>query len=417
VLLGFTAANVLSLRDEQTLSLVSDGLEDSPTRPTGVVMEGRPVRALPVVGIYGANASGKSNVLGALRLVRAAVLDSHAEWTRVDGVPRRPFALDPKAAKTPSSFEVDLVIDKTRWVYGFELSDTEVEGEWLHVYPRGRRQVWFDRDASAAEPFRFPGDHLKGERATLARLTRPDALFLSTAAANNHPQLSVLHRWFHGNLWLVTPENDRAERERFTSRRLLTEDRMRILELLRVADLGIDEIEVVRRDPDPPRVRLVRTNGRRRTAFDFDDESFGTRNWFALLGPLLLALKEGAVLLVDELDASLHPLLVTEFIRLFQDPANPKNAQLIFTSHDTTPLGTATGDRPLGREQIWLTERRADGATELYPLTDAHPRKDENLERGYRAGRYGGVPRVGPGQIVRTVRHLEEVEARSGAGG
>ncbi len=417
MLLGFTAANVLSLRDEQTLSLVSDGLEDSPTRPTGVVMEGRPVRALPVVGIYGANASGKSNVLGALRLVRAAVLDSHAEWTRVDGVPRRPFALDPKAAKTPSSFEVDLVIDKTRWVYGFELSDTEVEGEWLHVYPRGRRQVWFDRDASAAEPFRFPGDHLKGERATLARLTRPDALFLSTAAANNHPQLSVLHRWFHGNLWLVTPENDRAERERFTSRRLLTEDRMRILELLRVADLGIDEIEVVRRDPDPPRVRLVRTNGRRRTAFDFDDESFGTRNWFALLGPLLLALKEGAVLLVDELDASLHPLLVTEFIRLFQDPANPKNAQLIFTSHDTTPLGTATGDRPLGREQIWLTERRADGATELYPLTDAHPRKDENLERGYRAGRYGGVPRVGPGQIVRTVRHLEEVEARSGAGG
>lgn len=418
MLLGFTATNVLSLRDEQTLSLVSDGLDDSPARPAGVVVEGRPVRILPVIGIYGANASGKSNVLSTLRMMRAAVLDSHAVWTRTVGVPRMPFALDPKAAKTPSSFEVDLVIDKTRWVYGFELSDTQVEGEWLHVYPRGRRQVWFDRDASDAEPFRFPGDHLKGERATLARLTRPDALFLSTAAANNHPQLSVLHRWFHGNLWLVTPENDRPERERFTSRRLLTEDRMRIVELLRVADLGIDEVEVVRRDPDPPRVRLVRTSGRRRTAFDFDDESFGTRNWFALLGPLLLALKEGAVLLVDELDASLHPALVTEFIQLFQDPAaNPKNAQLIFTSHDTTPLGTATGDRPLGREQIWLTEKRADGATELYPLTDAHPRKDENLERGYRAGRYGGVPQVGPGQIVRTMRHLEEVEARAGAGG
>ncbi len=418
MLLGFSVANVLSLRDEQTLSLVSDGLDEGSARLTGVVAERRPVRALPVVGIYGANASGKSNVLGALRLMRAAVLDSHAEWTRTDGVPRTPFALDPAAVKAPSSFEVDLVIDTTRWVYGFELGDTRVEAEWLHVYPRGRRQVWFDRDASAAEPFRFPGDHLKGERATLARLTRPDALFLSTAAAYNHPQLSVLYRWFHGNLWLVTPESDRAERERFTGRRLLTDDRTRILELLRVADLGIDEVEVVRQDPDPPRVRLVRTSGGRRTAFDFDDESYGTRNWFALLGPLLLALKDGAVLLVDELDASLHPALVAEFIRLFQDPAaNPKGGQLIFTSHDTTPLGAATGDRPLGREQVWLTEKRADGATELYPLSDAHPRKDENLERGYRAGRYGGVPQVGPGQIVRTVRYLHDVEARAGTGG
>ncbi len=93
VLLGFTVANVLSLRDEQTLSLVSEGLDDSPARPTGVTIDGRPVRALPVVGIYGANASGKSNVLGALRQMRAAVLDSHAEWTRVDGlVPRQPVA-------------------------------------------------------------------------------------------------------------------------------------------------------------------------------------------------------------------------------------------------------------------------------------------------------------------------------------
>jgi hypothetical protein len=418
VLLGFTVANVLSLRDEQTLSLVSDGLDGSPARPTGLVMEGRPVRALPAVGIYGANASGKSNVLTALRQMRAAVLDSHAQWARTDGVPRTPFALDPKAAKAPSSFEIDLVIDKTRWVYGFELSDSRVEAEWLHVYPRGRRQVWFDRDAGAPEPFRFPGDHLKGERATLAKLTRPDALFLSTAAAYNHPQLSLLHRWFQGNLWLVTPEGDRSERERFTSRRLLTEDRTRILELLRVADLGIDEVEAISQDPDPPRIRLIRATEDRPTAFDLGQESYGTRNWFALLGPLLLALREGAVLLVDELDASLHPTLVAEFVRLFQDPAaNPKDAQLIFTSHDTTPLGAATGDRPLGREQIWLTEKAADGATELYPLTDAHPRKDENLERGYRAGRYGGVPQVGPGQIVRAVRHLHEVEARAGAGG
>lgn len=417
MLLGFTFANVLSFWDEQTLSLVPDGLDESHARPTGVVLERRPVRALPVVGIYGANASGKSNVLGALRLMRKAVLESHAEWTRVDGVPRTPFALDPGATKAPSAFEIDLVIDATRWVYGFELSDTRVEAEWLHVYPRGRRQIWFDRDADAAESLRFPGDHLKGERATVARLTRPDALFLSTAAAYNHPQLSVLYRWFQGNLWLVTPESDHADRERYTGTRLLTDDRARILELLRIADLGIDEVEVVGQDPDPPQVRLIRMSRGRRVPFDLDNESFGTRNWFSLLGPLLLALRDGAVLLVDELDNSLHPTLVAEFIRLFQDPAaNPRNAQLIFTSHDTAPLGTGTGDRPLGREQVWLTEKRPDGATELYPLTDAHPRKDENLERGYRAGRYGGVPQVGPGQIVRAVRRLQDLEAGAGGG-
>jgi len=227
---------------------------------------------------------------------------------------------------------------------GFELSDTRVEAEWLHVYPRGRRQVWFDRDAADAEPLRFPGDHLKGERATIARMTRPNALFLSTAAACNHPDLSVLYRWFQGNLWLVSPEGGRDDRERFTGSRMLTKDRARILELLRVADLGIDDVEVVPRDPDPPEVRLVRMSRGHRVPFDLDNESYGTRNWFALLGPLLLTLRDGAVLLVDELDNSLHPTLVAEFVRLFQDPeANPKNAQLIFTSHDTVPLGSATG--------------------------------------------------------------------------
>ncbi len=417
MLLGFTVANVLSFRDEQTLSLVAAGLDEGQARETGVVIERRPVQVLPVVGVYGANASGKSNLLRALRLMREAVLDSFAEWTSVDGVPRVPFALDSKARKAPSSFEIDVVINSTRWVYGFELSDSRVEAEWLHVYPHGRRQVWFDRDADDPEPIRFPGDHLKGERATIAKLTRPDALFLSAAAACNHPELSVLYRWFQGNLWLVSPEVGRAEREMFTGRRLLTQDRARILELLRIADLGIDDVEIGRRDPDPPEVRLVRASQGRPVPFDLDNESFGTRNWFALLGPLLLTLRDGAVLLVDELDSSLHPTLVAEFVRLFQDPeANPRNAQLVFTSHDTAPLGTATGDRPLSREQVWLTEKRRDGASELYPLTDARPRKDENLERGYRSGRYGGVPQVGPGQIVRAVRRLQDLEAGAGGG-
>ncbi len=137
-------------------------------------------------------------------------------------------------------------------------------------------------------------------------------------------------------------------------------------------------------------------------AFDWQEESYGTRSWFALLGPLLLALDEGAVLLVDELDASLHPRFAAEVVRLFHDPhANPKGAQLVFTSHDATVLTTPSGERLLDPAQVWLTEKDKDGATELYPLTDADPGEDEDLMQSYLAGAFGGVPSLLEGQIAR----------------
>jgi AAA15 family ATPase/GTPase len=132
------------------------------------------------------------------------------------------------------------------------------------------------------------------------------------------------------------------------------------------------------------------------------EESLGTHAWFAFLGPLLTALDSGAALLVDELDSSLHPTLAAEVVRIFQDPeSNPRGAQLIFTTHDATLLGSAVLDRPLDRDQVWITAKKRSGETELYALIDAKPRKEENLERGYLRGRYGGVPRVTAGEITR----------------
>ena len=211
-----------------------------------------------------------------------------------------------------------------------------------------------------------------------------------------------LFHWFRRNLWLVNPEEERAQREAFTTRELSGSRARRIAELLRVADLGITGAEIVADGGGATTVQLLHRSSAGDVAFDWRNESFGTRSWFALLGPLLLALDEGAVLLVDELDASLHPRFAAEVVRLFHDPlANPKGAQLVFTSHDPSVLTTPSGGRLLEPGQVWLTEKDKDGASELYPLTAAEPGADEDLMRSYLAGAFGAVPELLEGQIAR----------------
>ena len=401
LLLRFRVANVRSLRDEQELSFIGPEDEtDTAARPVELA-GGKFVGVLPLIGIFGANASGKSNVLTAMVDMRTAVLNSYARWASYDGIPRSVFALDPKGQSEPSFFEVDLVMDGVRWTYGFELGRTRVEAEWLHSYPRGHRQVWLDRDASRAEVYEWRGNRVK-DRAQLVRRTRPNALLLSTAGTDNHPQLSPLFHWFRRNLWLINPEEQRPQREAFTRQELSGARARRIEELLRVADLGITGTEVVDDGTGQAKVNLVHRSATGETALDWHTESLGTRSWFALLGPLLLALDEGAVLLVDELDASLHPRFAAEVVRLFHDSyANPNGAQLVFTSHDPSVLTTPSGGRLLEPGQVWLTEKDKDGATELYPLTAASPGKDENLMQSYLAGAFGAVPSLIEGQIGR----------------
>ncbi len=440
MLLTFRVANHRSLRNQHDISFVAgvdqgaDAVprqgagphtepEFDPTthvvRATGVKVDGKEIGVLPAIGVFGANASGKSNVLHALRAMREAVRTSVTGWAaQGSGVPREPFALDPACREQTSLFEVELLLGKrrVRYTYGFELSDQRVEAEWLHAYPNGRRQVWFDREADREDggpEFRFPGEGLRGGKDQLVELTRPNALFLTVGASFNHPQLGAVHRWFLDNLWLVSSGSDLARRIHYT-RTLLTdlqrpEFRDQVLALLRVADLGITGLLVDPSRPADQQIQLLHGGGSREPVpLGFiDQESLGTHAWFAFLGPLLRVLDQGTVLLADELDSSLHPVLAAEVIRLFQDrAANPNGAQLLFTTHDATLLGSGTTVRPLGRDQVWITTKRVTGETELYPLTDAHPRKEDNLERGYLCGRYGGVPQVSVGEIAREVGHV-----------
>lgn len=423
MLLSFRVANHRSLRDEQELSLVATEFNEGTARETPVRHEGKAVSVLPVIGIYGSNASGKSNALAALRYMREAVMESFADWGKGPGVPREPFALDPEAGADTSLFEVDLLLGRplTRYTYGFEVSDERVEAEWLHAYPVGRRQIWFDREAERpvdeGGEYRFPGTGLRGPKDDYVRFTRPNALFLTVAAAMNHPQLTAVHRWFTENLWLVTSGKDVHARTEWTRQRIGSDPslRRRIMTLLAQADLGITG---VRTDADSGEVELLhRGADESEVPLDFwDQESLGTHAWFAFLGPLLHVLDRGGVLLADELDSSLHPLLAAEVIRLFQDTqVNGRTAQLIFTTHDATLLGPTVAQRPLDRDQVWLTMKSVSGETELYPLTAARKaRKDENLVRRYLHGHYGGTPRVGEGDLARALNQLED-ELRASA--
>jgi AAA15 family ATPase/GTPase len=406
MLLSFRTANVLSIRDEQTLSFVATELNDGSALPTGIKEVGKPVSVVPVIGIYGANASGKTKILAALIAMRMAVLRSVDWFSERDPVRRTPFLLDAELARDPSFFEVDLEISGTKYTYGFELDDERVRGEWLHAYPRGRRQVWFDRGDDGVVT--FPGEGLRGDKQDLARRTRRDSLFLTVAATLNHQQLSPVFQWFRDKLWLIVPESpDREQRQLWAKREVIRDPvfRDRLARLLRVADLGITDIEVVQGVEDE--IRFLHKAEGNDIPLEFNTESLGTRSWFALAAALLKALEGGAVALVDELDASLHPVMCAEAVRMFKDPeANTRGAQLLFTTHDVTLLRTlAGGGRLLDRDSIWLTEKDSGGATVLYPLTSFHPppRPDDNIFRKYLLGKYGGLPRVFPGHLAREV--------------
>lgn len=419
VALSFRAENVRSFREAFELSLVATSLaEKDAVRSVAWREGGRPVGVLSVVGVFGANASGKTNVLKVMDDMRAHVLHSFRAGNPTGGISRHPFLLDLEAKQTPSRFELDLVLEGVRHEYGFVLDDEHIVEEWTYRYPHGRSQLLFHRQGLDVEL--GSTERVKGRAVT--ELLRPNALFLSTAASANHRALLPLYSWFGRNLRLAEAPS-REFRQALTTE-LLDDDtsREQVLALLRAADLGVTgakkhELDPVMKErlqravrilagqegePDGAEegpafeelgVRLVHRGVSGDVELDAHDESLGTLVWFGLVGPVVQALADGAVFLADELDASLHPALVAELIHLFQDPkSNPRRAQLIFNSHDATILGDSVSDRLIGRDQVWFTEKRADGGTHLYPLTELDPRKEEAVGRRYLAGRYGATP-------------------------
>jgi AAA15 family ATPase/GTPase len=405
LLIQFRVENHRSLRDEQTLSLVA-----STTKADhgSIRVDGFSEELLPVVAIYGANASGKSNVLAALDFMRRAVIDSQRRWEPLEPTPREPFLLSDKR-KQASLYEAEILVSGIRYRYGFTLSAARVEEEWLYSWPRGKKAVLFTRDGTK---FDF-GKSLHGENEAIRELTRDNSLFLSAAAQNNHAALAPIFRCFAD--WRFAVRRQGVRQRLFLeslARRLVMDreqsglDKADIVRLLRDADTGIvdlrvDEIDDTRVDSERP-VRRASLSFRHRSDNEeygwlpLGAESAGTIALLELAPRILDVLNGGGLLCVDELESSLHPALALNVLRLFNKPSpRGRRAQLIFATHDTNLLGTLMGEPALRRDQIWFTEKDPQGATHLYPLTDFHPRKEENLERGYLQGRYGAIPFFG----------------------
>lgn len=435
VLLTFRASNVFSFRDEFELSLLASGSSpngwDVPWR-----IDGKPLRVLPSAAIFGANASGKSNVLKAMAVMRALVDRSFRDSTPEGELFRAPFMLDSASRNEATTFEIEFVLSGIRHEYGFTYTQEEVLEEWAYQSPHGKAAKIFHR----TEMELSVGSKFSGQINPIKQLLRPNALVLSTAAAASSPALLPLFGWFSRNL-LFADSSNRSRRQYFTADLLEDDDtRPAALALLRAADLGISDVSRKPADPirekverafkeimeeersaagdtteietDNPELAFLHTDGSRQWELDASDESLGTMVWLGVVGPVIHALANGSVLLVDELDASLHPLLVARVIQLFSnEESNPRRAQLIFNTHDISVIGETGYDGLIGRDQIWFAEKRPDGASTIYPLTDFGPRVGEAVAKRYMSGRYGATPIIDDSEFEDAARRIGSPKA------
>ena len=417
MLLRFEVSNHRSILEPVELSMIAVDEDRRAARKFDLLSE----RVLAIAGIYGPNASGKSNVLEALAWLSAAVQQSLRVWDKV--IPREPFKFG-QGPDVPSSYEIDMIIAGIRYVYHIEVDDSAVLFEGLYSYPERRRRVLFERESLDINLRRGLG-FLSGTRDLLT----PSTLALSAAMRLDESEIRRFGRHLAGIQILGPPRaaawnrygipTERGvptmrlfEDQRYDQATLFDEfdyntfgtfaNRKSALALLRFADLGIDDVQIVEADDNDARIspqarrlsrrrpQLMHRVANQELPFELSEESTGTRTWFGLIGPALTALNDGQVLLVDEIDASLHPRLSARLLELFQDPdTNPRGAQLIFTSHDTSLLNF------LNRDEVWLTDKGNSGATTLTALAEYggdKVRRSLNLEKAYLQGRFGAVP-------------------------
>ncbi|MDP9796006.1 hypothetical protein J2S43_004518 [Catenuloplanes nepalensis] len=405
MLLRFRVTNYASIRDEQELSLVA--LDEHRDLATTEMPLGRE-RILPAAGIFGPNAAGKSNLIKAMDFAQTVVVESHQHWLPEEPIPRWPFRLDAVSRTAPSTFVFDFAHHDVRYEFGFRLDDTAVQEEWLYYWPKGKRSTLFERHGMATS---F-GPSLTGQKATIADLVRENSLFLSAAAANNHPQLRSVAAWFSSWSRMSTGGVHTAPNQPLDDEAVA---------MLRYADIGVIGAALVEqtpeeadRGPGPARPRRGRRVGTPADTTTFARlellhqattdaggellpwswESSGTQTWLRLSEVAITCLRRGSLLVIDDLGCDLHPLLTAQLVGLFQDRrSNPRGAQLVFTGHDVNLLGKHVEHR-LRRDQVWLTAKDPGGATALYPLTEYGRVRDgvDDVEGRYLRGRYGAVP-------------------------
>ena len=433
MLIEFSVENYLSFKEMVTLSLEASSSKEL---PNNVMYNagGTGINLLRSAVIYGANASGKSNLLKALSFMAYYVAESFSKKLDTPtGV--TPFKLDACQTDKPSTFEISFIASGVRYLYGFSLDKDRVFEEWLHSFPYNRKRLLFERSILDGGKGKRPreytfGEHWSGEKQKIADMTRPDSLFITTASQLNHPIAEMIVNWFSGHLRSADSLPQGKSEERYTIKFAEKGEKTKdlLLQFLKHADLGIVNFElnevpfiesrVFRTFPqgtEIPKIFMKEVqkqfkltesltvsevityrkgtdkNGKPTdVAFQFEEESQGTQKYFVLAGPLLFAITNGSCLISDELDIQLHPILTRAIVGAFHKPTvNDGNGQLIFATHDVSLIENREIFR---RDQIWFTEKDRNGSTELSSAWDYKIRKNENIGRGYLTGRYGAIP-------------------------
>ncbi|KZS22364.1 ATP-binding protein [Wohlfahrtiimonas chitiniclastica] len=409
MLVEFSVENFRSIKNEQTLSLLTTKSTECPNNHFVFDNGKEQFDLLKSVIIYGANGSGKSNLIKSFRALQCLVLGNDLSILM-------PFKLDANSQFAPTTFDLTFIVNQVRYQYVISATSKKIYSECLYQFPKGRVQVLFERylHEETKEYAWNIGNALKGQKMMWKDATRYDQLFLKKASDNNSEQLMQLTEFFEKRLQLIDHMN--SELDPHHSIQYLLKEEDNIAQYLKKADLGIDGVKAVEKPfsfqdfpknmPEPMKKELFnklkdknmlsiftvhQSESLGGVEFELSEESTGTQKYFGLAGYWINALKTGSVLVVDELQNNLHPKLVQYLTGLFNHPdTNPHNAQLIFTSHDISLLSSPFEFR---RDQIVFCDKNRAQETEVFSLVDFHVRKDkQDIAKDYLNGRFGGIP-------------------------
>ena len=428
MLIEFKFSNYRSFKDETTLSMKAIGLSDFKDS----LLKHGTTNILPTVAIYGKNGAGKSNVIRAFWLGVQFIKNAQKTQHENASIPLTPFLLDDYTKNDPTRFEFTYVVDEIKYIYGFCANSKEILSEYLYHAPKGKKAVIFSRDRQV---FTFPENPQKRMKELISEAVAKNQLFFSIACTMNYKPCILAMKWFRDKIAFSRDFTDIPKQliEYSNNKNMLNS----IVSYAKQADVGIHEMLFEFSDkeniniedfpdevPEGIRVALlsfmealkaapnvteaaisaheiktksyhsgISSKGENEMyALELSDESDGTRKLMAIAPAIELALSEGGVFLIDEIEKELHPMLVEYIVAKFQSSTSNKNsAQLIFTTHNTELMNMEI----IRKDQIYFTDKdQRTGASELYNLTEFSPPTNTNIRKSYLLGKYGAIPNI-----------------------
>ena len=425
MLVQFSVKNFKSFKEKQDFSMEAGSGNENLENIINIDETNE--RVLKTTAIYGANASGKTNLIEAFFSAIMMIRLSNNRQPEEKLLQMEPFAFDKNTKNEPCEFEFIFYANSNKYVYGFKADKNKVYEEYLYQYLSAKPTRIFER--TNCNDYKF----LQSDEAKLNAIKNQNLenkLFLATATTWNYNKTRVPYLWFANTIDTYMGGNEFSP---YSIKAYNKDDENEslkkfALKLLEESDIIIKDynIEIEETEMDAhmimqlksmnvspnvivPKTTVIKSitmsheitdeKGNAKVYnLDLDSESSGTKIIFAMAPILKDAFEKGKILIIDEIERSLHPSLVEMIIKFFHNPEiNKENAQLIFNTHDTNLLSLDL----FRRDQIWFAEKDPKkGATELYPLDDFSVRKTENIQKGYLNGRYGAIPFVATGDSL-----------------